>query len=173
MVGMQGMPGGLRLPFPMPGQEGERGNAPFDFPLPDGVQQNGVVIGEVTKDSPAEKAGLKQGDLITAANDKAIAAPQDVVDLVRASKPGDTVVLSVQRQGEEKPLEITVTLGENPDNTGAAFMGVALGSFIRMERTQPGNEGSLEILPGFRLPFDFGSLPFAMPTEPDPNSSEL
>jgi len=180
----EGMPGGFNLPFPMPlpGQEGERGqgNLPFELPqmptMPEGVTGAMVSIGEVVEGSPAEKAGLKQGDVITAANDKEIKEPTDLVDLVKASKPGDDVTLSVTRQGEEKPLEIVVTLGENPDNKGTAFMGVALGSFVRFERVQPGegNEG-FQILPGFNLPFnfDFGNFQFEIPQQqPSENDSE-
>jgi S1-C subfamily serine protease len=166
MQGMPGMPGGGSR-MPMPDRDGERGNAPFDFELPEGME-NAAAVGEVVKGSPAEKAGLMQGDLITAANDKAITSPKDIVELVQASKPGDSVVLSVRRQGEAQPVEITVTLGENPDKKGAAYMGVALGSLIRMERMQPGNEGSMEILPGLNLPFQF-----ELPAAPSANQSEL
>lgn len=181
---IQGMPGGFNLPFPMPmpGQDRERGqgNLPFELPqMPEGMSGAMVSIGEVVEGSPAEKAGLKQGDVITAANDKEITEPTQLVDLVKASKPGDEVTLSVTRQGEEKPLEIVVTLGENPDNEGAAFMGVALGSFVRFVRMQPdqGGEGSegFQIVPGFNLPFnfDFGDLPFEIPQQqPSENDSE-
>ncbi|PJF47586.1 MAG: hypothetical protein CUN48_07850 [Candidatus Thermofonsia Clade 3 bacterium] len=122
-----------------------------------------VTINEVVVGSPADKAGLKRGDLILAANDKPITSPQDLVELVRASKPGDRITLSVQRRQEDKPVEITVTLGENPDKAGAAYMGVSLGQFLRVERLLPdGEENSpkgFEIIPGFRLPFNFDDLP--------------
>lgn len=178
MAGMMQLPGMRRMPgampLPMPGREGERGNMPFQFELPEGVE-NAAVVGQVVAGSPAEAAGLKQGDLITAANDKAITTPQDIVALVQASKPGDEVTLSVRRQGEAQPVEITVTLGENPDKKGAAYMGVALGSLIRMERMQPGNEGSFEILPGLSLPFNLDQLPFQfeLPQQPSASGSEL
>ncbi len=133
------------------------GNAPMPETWA-AVTINNVVVG-----SPADKAGLKQGDMILAANDKPIKAPQDLAELVRNSKPGDRVTLSVQRQGEDKPVEITVTLGENPNKAGAAYIGVSLGQFIRFERILPGGEGNgpqgFEIIPGFRLPFNFDDLP--------------
>ncbi|BCX02208.1 MAG: hypothetical protein KatS3mg053_0146 [Candidatus Roseilinea sp.] len=130
-----------------------------------------VTINNVVAGSPADKAGLKQGDMILSANDKPIKSPQDLVELVRNSKPGDRVTLSVQRQGEDKPVEITVTLGENPDKAGAAYMGVSLGQFIRFERILPGGEGNgaqgFEIIPGFRLPFDFNFDDLPLPQIPD------
>lgn len=147
------------------------------IPSPEGAPtpetQAAVTVSSVVTGSPADKAGLKQGDTILAANDKPIKAPQDLVELVRNSKPGDRVTLSVQRQGEDKPVEITVTLGENPDKAGAAYMGVSLGQFIRFERILPGGEGNgaqgFEIIPGFRLPFDFNfdDLPLPLPQVPD------
>ncbi|GIV83974.1 MAG: hypothetical protein KatS3mg052_0981 [Candidatus Roseilinea sp.] len=119
-----------------------------------------VTINEVVVGGPADKAGLKRGDLILAANDKPIKSPQDLVELVRNSKPGDRITLSVQRQEEDKPVEITVTLGENPDKAGAAYMGVSLGQFLRVERLLPdGDSKGFEIIPGFRLPFNFDDLP--------------
>lgn len=160
--GMMRLPDGLprNLPFLPPD-----GAVPFE--LPGGMAA--VTIGAVVKDSPADKAGLKQGDVIIAANDQKIETPNDLVTLVQGSKPGDKVTLSVRRSGEEQPLEITVTLGENPDKKGTAFMGVSLGRFIRFERIQPGAEDGqgLEIIPGFRLPFDFGNIPLPqMPEGP-------
>lgn len=156
------------------------GRLPHNIPVPPGgvvpmpETWAAVTINNVVAGSPADKAGLKQGDMILAANDKPIEAPQDLVELVRNSKPGDRVTLSVQRQGEDKPVEITVTLGENPDKAGAAYMGVSLGQFIRFERILPGGEGSgaqgFEIIPGFRLPFDFNFddlLPLPLPQVPD------
>lgn len=147
------------------------------IPLPEGAPMPetwaAVTISGVAAGSPAEKAGLKQGDTILAANDKPIKSPQDLVELIRNSKPGDRITLSVQRQGEDKPTEITVTLGEHPDKAGAAYMGVSLGQFIRFERILPGGEGNgaqgFEIIPGFRLPFDFNfdDLPLPLPQIPD------
>lgn len=110
---------------------------PFDMPfseLPEGVRQ-GIVIGEVTAGSPAEQAGLEEGDVITAVEGQPVESPAALVETIRSYQPGDSLQLTVVRQGEEEPIEVEVTLGENPDQEGQAFLGVAVqGFFYRMER---------------------------------------
>lgn len=172
-LGIRYAPAFMRLPDGLPGNLPflpPNGAAPFELP----ERMAAVTIGAVVKDSPADKAGLKQGDVIVAANDQKIETPNDLVTLVQGSKPGDKITLSVRRSGEEQPLEITVTLGENPDKKGTAFMGVSLGQFIRFERIQPDAKDGKgpEIVPGFRLPFslpfDFGDIPLPqVPEGPD------
>jgi len=154
------------LPIPLPNQPD--GSAPFELPW----RWAAVTVADVAAGGPAEKAGLRKGDVIVAANDHEIRRPGDLVRLVQNAKPGDKIALSVRRAGEEKPIEITVTLGENPDRPGAAYMGVSLGQSIGFERIPPGSEGrdgeGFEIIPGFRLPFNFGDLPLPFPPNPDP-----
>ena len=69
-----------------------------------------IVIVEVVADSPAEKAGLKMGDIIVKFDKKEYQEPNDFVKAVFAKKPGDKVVIVVKRDGKE--MEITVTLAE-------------------------------------------------------------
>jgi S1-C subfamily serine protease len=159
------MPGN-RMPMPMPMPRGDGQGQ-----MPQGMMQ--VTVGEVTADSPAAKAGLQAGDVISAANGTAIRTPDDLVKRVQAAKPGDKVTLSIVRDGQDD--EIVVTLGENPDKPGAGYMGISLGAMMKFE-TMPGVQGSsngLEIFPGFTLPFDFGGIPFEMPQQtPDQNDTE-
>ncbi|MCS6978109.1 MAG: PDZ domain-containing protein [Gemmatales bacterium] len=76
----------------------------------------GVVVTEVTPDSPAAKAGLKADDVITGVGDKQIAGPEELRDVISKSKPGSEVVLHVHR-GKEK-MELKATLGEAPAALG-------------------------------------------------------
>ena len=69
----------------------------------------GASVQSVTKDSPAEEAGLQVNDIITKVNDTEITSSNDLVKLVRASNPGDTLTVTVYRQGET--LELTITVG--------------------------------------------------------------
>jgi len=131
-----------------------------NLPFGQSERISGASVAQVVAGSPAEKAGLKVGDLITAANDKPIKRADDLVQLVGRSKPGDTLTLSVRREGQERPLSLTVTLGEHPEQAGKAYLGVSLGSAIFI----PGLEGEgLEILPGFRLPFELPIPPLPQP----------
>lgn len=63
--------------------------------------------------SPAEEAGLRAGDVITALNGDMIGADSDLSMLVLPYGPGDTITLTVLRDGST--LEVDVTLGELPD----------------------------------------------------------
>ena len=69
----------------------------------------GVAIQSVTEDSPAEEAGLKAGDIITAVNGTALDSDA-LVDLVGAAQVGDNLTLDIYRQGET--LQVTVTVGQ-------------------------------------------------------------
>ncbi len=72
---------------------------------------NGVKIAEVTKESGAEKAGLKKDDIITKVGNTAITTPQDLVEAIGANKPNDKVEITYKRNGKEN--KTTATLGEN------------------------------------------------------------
>ena len=68
----------------------------------------GVLYADVRPDSPAGKAGLKGGDLMTEFDGKEIKNLYDFTYALQSKKPGDVVVVVVQRDG--KPLRISVTL---------------------------------------------------------------
>ncbi len=70
----------------------------------------GAEISSVSKESAAEKAGLKAGDVITRIGDKKIEDPDDVSEAIHAHKPGDKVPITVLRNGKEQKL--TAELGK-------------------------------------------------------------
>ena len=70
----------------------------------------GAAIRSVVEDSPAEEAGLKTNDIITAVNGEEISGQNDLVKYIKAAAVGDKLKLTVYRQGET--LELTVTVGE-------------------------------------------------------------
>jgi len=72
----------------------------------------GVVIVEVAKDSPAEKSGLKQYDVIREINGKKIKTSSEVSDFVKSKKPGEVFGMNYFREG--KMWRINVRLGEMP-----------------------------------------------------------
>lgn len=69
----------------------------------------GCLVGGVTKDSPADLAGLKAEDLITACDEAEVLDFFSMIDLLQKAKPGDRVVLTVKRLGET--LQVPVELG--------------------------------------------------------------
>ena len=70
----------------------------------------GAAVKEITKASPAESAGLKINDIITHVNGNAITGSSDLVWIVGDAAIGDTLKLTVYRQGST--LELTLTVGE-------------------------------------------------------------
>ena len=70
----------------------------------------GAVVKKVYEDSPAEKAGIKVGDIITEVGSKKIKNSGELTSAVKASNKGDQLVCKVYRDGSY--TEITVTVGE-------------------------------------------------------------
>jgi S1-C subfamily serine protease len=139
-LGVQYAAGGARVPKQL-----------FDRPfptLPEGVTQ-GVIVRSVTDGSPAQQAGLQEEDIITAIDGEAVSDPQSLVDAVAAHQPGDTVTLTITNADTEGEHEIQVTLGENPDEAGKAYLGISIGGVIHS--WHPNGSGSG--LPQWLQPF--------------------
>lgn len=75
----------------------------------------GAKVGEVSEGSAAEKAGLKEGDLITKIDDKSIDGPETLAKVVRSYKPGDKVTITFKRAGKEQ--KATAELGRSKNTT--------------------------------------------------------
>lgn len=79
------------------------------------------VIGQIVKDSPAEKAGLQQGDRLLAADDKTLDDWNDWVALIQQSA-GNSLTITIERAGEQRQLQLTPEAGE--DGKGRIGVGV-------------------------------------------------
>jgi len=73
----------------------------------------GVFVGKVEADSPAAKAGLQVGDIVTSADGEKVGGRRDLVRTIRRKKEGDTVQLEVVRDRASKTF--TVTVAERDD----------------------------------------------------------
>ena len=62
----------------------------------------------IVKDSPAAKAGLKDKDIITKINGVEVGAAGSLASLIGEYKPGDTVQLTVVREGKETAVNVTL-----------------------------------------------------------------
>jgi serine protease Do len=69
----------------------------------------GVYVNEVEKDSPAEKAGLKSGDVITEFNGTHVEGVTQFRRLVRETPPGHSVAIAVSRDGKSQTLNATLS----------------------------------------------------------------
>ena len=72
----------------------------------------GAIISNLTEDSPALKAGLKQGDTILKANGEDIDDARDLARTIAKVKPGAEIAVDIYRDG--KPETIKVTIGTMP-----------------------------------------------------------
>lgn len=69
----------------------------------------GAEVQSVTPESAAEKAGLKENDIITKVDDKKIEGPDDLSDAIKTHKPGDKVTIFYLREGKEKKATVELT----------------------------------------------------------------
>src|SRR5438094_758582 len=79
-------------------------------------EPSGALVGDVTPRSPAEKAGIKTGDVIATANGKKISDARELRLLIGSMAPGTKAQIEVNREGQKKTFD--VELGEMP--AGAA-----------------------------------------------------
>jgi len=80
--------------------------------------QRGALVGGVEPESPAERAGLKEGDLITKFGDKEITESRNLRLMASQMSPGSKVDLQFLRNGKQQTT--SVTLGELPAELAAA-----------------------------------------------------
>jgi S1-C subfamily serine protease len=78
--------------------------------------KEGAVVRQVTKGAAADKAGIKEDDVIVAIGGRKVTSPEDVGAEIRRSKPGDTVDVTIERGGQNSTLSIV--LGVRPDSVG-------------------------------------------------------
>ena len=118
-----------------------------------------AMIGRVQEDSPAADAGMEKGDVITAVDEMDVAGYEDLVAALAEYSPGDEVQVTVDRDGEE--VTVPVTLAAHPKDEEKAYLGV---SIVHMEHSRRGTQdkdrserGSQGHIPGmnsfgFRIP---------------------
>jgi len=70
----------------------------------------GVYIGQVYYGSPAEKSGLKPGDVIVKIDEVTVKTVEDLSEIIENHKPGDTIRLTVYRSGKYIDIDITLAV---------------------------------------------------------------
>src|SRR5262245_31737852 len=70
--------------------------------------KEGVLVSSVAPDSPAEKAGLKAGDVITSVNGRTVDDLRDLTERLRDAKPGADIELGITRDGKAITLKATM-----------------------------------------------------------------
>ncbi|CAH2030541.1 DegQ family serine endoprotease [Trichlorobacter ammonificans] len=98
----------------------------------------GALITNVEKDSPAEKAGLKSGDVIVSFDGKPVVADTDLPKLVAATPINKQVKVGVYRDGKRRDLILTVGLAKDaPAEQTAAAQGEQAGVGISVQELTP------------------------------------
>ncbi len=77
--------------------------------------KTGALVTEVVDDSPAEKAGISKDDIIVEFNGKPIEESGDLLDAVRASKPGSAATVTVMRKDKKVALRVTLERSRSPE----------------------------------------------------------
>jgi len=88
----------------------------------------GVLVQEVTPNSPADKVGLWQWDVIRAVNGTPVYAPQDFADYMKKVTPGTAIVLTVLHNNRE--IIMPVITEPSQINSSRALLGITTTSYI-------------------------------------------
>jgi len=81
-------------------------------------QANGALVGEVSPDTPAARAGVKRGDVILAVNGQPVGSANDLRLRISQTAPGTNVKLQIWREG--KTQDVSLALGELPEKADKA-----------------------------------------------------
>ncbi len=89
----------------------------------------GALVSQVEPNSPAAKAGLEPGDVITAVQAQPVQNPRDLARLIAGVHPGEATPLTVHRDGQDRTLSASISAQREADATPAAAAehGQALG----------------------------------------------
>ncbi|HEY5228772.1 MAG TPA: Do family serine endopeptidase [Opitutaceae bacterium] len=85
----------------------------------------GVIVDDLTADGPADKAGIKQGDVIVSVNGRAVETQDDLRLTISEMAPGTTASVDISRDG--KPLTVKVVLGQKEEKPNELMAGVEVG----------------------------------------------
>ncbi len=83
-------------------------NSPFEVP-----EVNGVVVVRVLQNTPAERAGLRRGDVITEIDGLAVSTAEQLQQIVETSQVGQTLKVQVQRGVQSRQISIKTSALEN------------------------------------------------------------
>jgi S1-C subfamily serine protease len=76
---------------------------------------SGVLVGQVVEGSPADEAGMKEGDIVVALDGKKVGTPDELRAAVRDHEAGDKVSVDVFRDGKKRRLEATLEQRDSSD----------------------------------------------------------
>jgi serine protease Do len=106
--------------------------------------EQGVLVREVSEDSPAARSGIKKHDILKTYDDQKLFSPEQLLKLVRSDKPGREVTLGLIRKGKTETVKVklgehTITAAQQKLEDSAPR---SLASWLRTwgQRGMPGSE---------------------------------
>lgn len=72
------------------------------------VETGGAIITEVVPGSPADQAGLREGDIVVAVDGETVSDSSDLVGRVQSAAPGDTLAMEIERSGTTQTVQVTL-----------------------------------------------------------------
>jgi serine protease Do len=95
--------------------------------------RKGALVADVTKDGPAEKAGIRSGDVIMAFNGKTVTDEHELPQVVATTRPGMKVDVKLIRDGKEMTIPVTIVEmeGEPAKRAGGADLTKGLGLTVQ------------------------------------------
>ena len=118
----------------------------FGLPRP-----KGALIGDVTKDGPADKAGLKRGDVILLYQGQEIADSSALRDAVANTSPGQEESVTIWRAKKKEELQVKIGNAEELTKTLVMTLKDRLGAEVRPLTAQESQEYGMESASGVRI----------------------
>lgn len=109
------------------------------------ARPEGALITQVMPDTPASKAGLKEGDIVLSYAGQRITRSTDLINLINRTRPNTAVNLTVQRAKQQIQLQATLQAapddsstadGTTPNASGTPTLGMQVRELTAMEKTQ-------------------------------------
>ena len=94
--------------------------------------RSGALISDVFKGDPADKAGLKSGDIVTEINGKKVKDTHELLMMIAAFRVGETIKIKILRDGQEKEVSLAVAeRKEQAEMAAAGESGQAFGMVVQ------------------------------------------
>jgi S1-C subfamily serine protease len=81
------------------------------------AEHDGVLVREVEDGSAAQRAGIREGDMIVAAGERAIVEPDDIYDALGAISAGKALPIRLVRGNDELTVDVSFATPESTDPT--------------------------------------------------------
>ena len=107
---------------------------------------NGAVISQVSENSPAEKAGLRPGDVIVTLNERRVEDTSDLRNIIGLLRVGSTVDMEVIRNGKRKYITAVVTEQVRDKVEGAKFSRLLNGALLAVVEADGNRMAGIEVL---------------------------